>query len=239
MSDRIGALDDQLSRVAELVSTSYVPDSPTHDLSHLARVAAMAARICHQEGGDLLVAVSAAWLHDLHRQAELERKQFFVAPDCMDARALEVLTEAEVPERIRGQILDAIHYTDTFSFSDRVKFVASPEARAVRDADCLDAIGAIGVARAFSFGGSRNIAMWHPSSFASDAQYDQSKRPSSTIQHFYDKLLKVESDLQTATAKEMAAARGKYLRQFVDQFMIEWSEDLGVFDEPWVQMGVK
>lgn len=96
----------------------------------------------------------------------------------------------------------------------------------MRDADCLDAIGAIGIARAFSFGGAHNIPIWDGAALAEGDIYRQSERPASTIHHFYDKLLRVASQLETPTAVKLATSRHAYLRGFIDQFMEELHEDM-------------
>ncbi|MGH3400287.1 MAG: HD domain-containing protein, partial [Streptosporangiaceae bacterium] len=147
-------------QLRELISTEYVPDSPTHDLTHLARVASLGEQMCRVEGGDSLIVVAAAWLHDLHRGARQSNADFFVPPERLDDRVLIYLAKAGIPDEIHDQVLEAIHYTDRFSFSDRSTYATTIEARIVRDADCLDAIGAIGIARAFSFGGAHGIALW-------------------------------------------------------------------------------
>jgi uncharacterized protein len=109
----------------------------------------------------------------------------------------------------------------------------------VRDADCLDAIGAIGIARAFTFGGSRGIPMWKESAFKPDSTYRQSERPSSTIQHFYDKLLRLGADLETPSARKLGSERSEYLTDFVKHFMHEWSEDLdAVAAGRWLEIGL-
>jgi uncharacterized protein len=219
-------LHNQIMQIVSLVREEYVPDSPTHDLSHLVRVASLSSRICSDEGGDQLIALSAAWLHDLHREAQAEGGEFFVSPERLDERAERILTRADIPSNIHPEILEAIHYTDRFSFSDRSVYKTTIEARAVRDADCLDAIGAIGVARAFSFGGAHSIPIWKDAAPSEGNMYIQSERPASTIQHFYDKLLRLVDELETATAIKLATGRHAYLRQFVDQFLQELDEDM-------------
>jgi uncharacterized protein len=227
---------DQISPIVNLIREEYVPDSPTHDLSHLARVASLASRICSDEGGDQIIAASAAWLHDLHREARVEGGDFFVSPERLDERAEHILNRADIPDYMHSQILEAIHYTDRFSFSDRSVYNTTIEAKAVRDADCLDAIGAIGIARAFSFGGAHNIPIWDEAAPCGGGLYIQSERPASTIHHFYDKLLRLAGELETATGVKLANDRNAYLHGFIAQFMDELHEDLGSVS--WADSGV-
>jgi uncharacterized protein len=227
---KVIAESDCVQRLRELVANEYVPDSPTHDLTHLARVASLGEQMCRTEGGDRLIVVSAAWLHDLHRDAGQSDTEFFVPPEQMDGKVRLYLAKAEVPDEIHDAILEAIHYTDRFSFSDRPIYATTIEARILRDADFLDAIGAIGIARAFSFGGSHGIALWEEASYQESSVYRQADRPASTIQHFYDKLLRLPGEMETATGRELARQRGAYMETFVRQFMEEWREDMARTD---------
>lgn len=220
---------DYVRQLRELISTEYVPDSPTHDLTHLARVASLSEQMCRAERGNGLVVVAAAWLHDLHRDVGQSSAEFFVPPEHLDERVQIYLAKAGIPDQIHDQILQAIHYTDRFSFSDRPTYTTTIEAMILRDADCLDAIGAIGIARAFSFGGAHDIALWEETSFAGTSLYQQNERPTSTIQHFYDKLLRLAGEMETPTGKHLAQRRGEYLETYVRQFLHEWREDMATY----------
>lgn len=220
------AESDCVQQLRDLVAAEYLPDSPTHDMTHLARVASLSEQISIVEGGDRLTVVSAAWLHDLHRDSSQSNANFFVPPEQMDGRVRLYLTKAGIPDEIHDNILEAIHYTDRFSFSDRPIYTTTIEARVLRDADSLDAIGAVGIARAFTFGGTYGIPLWKESPFAGPSIYRQSERPPSTIQHFYDKLLRLPGEMETAAGKEIAQRRGAYMEGFVRQFIEEWHEDM-------------
>jgi uncharacterized protein len=225
MSGRPAVEPGVTERLASLIRAEYVPDSPTHDHWHLERVAGLAERICAAEGGDQFIAISAAWLHDLHRENR-SSGEFFVPPEDMDQRAEQLLLYAGVPVQLHAQILAAIHYTDHYSFSDRPTYRTSIEARAVRDADSLDAIGAIGVARAFTFGGRHGIPLWTGAVADDRGTYVHSRRPESTIHHFYEKLLRLPAELETRTARKLAERRIRLMEQFVDEFAREWRDDL-------------
>lgn len=208
-----------------LITESYQPDSPTHDVTHLARVAALGKRISLEESADQLVVVCAAWLHDLHRDRKLAGSSFFSSPEDFDDLACEFMRKAEIPQEVHRSVLEAIHHTDRFSFSDRIPESASLEARCLRDADNLDAIGAIGVARAFCFGGSHDIPIWTPEEPLVPGMYNQDIRPSSTLHHFHEKLIRLEGEFETSTAKRMAHKRSAYLTDFAEKMIAEWNED--------------
>jgi len=220
------AQSEYVRQLKELIAAEYVPDSPTHDITHLARVASLGDQICGAEGGDSLIVVSAAWLHDLHRDTSQDDSDFFVPPEETDGRVRIYLAKAGLPDEIHDQILEAIHYTDRFSFSDRPTYPTTIEARILRDADCLDAIGAIGIARAFAFGGAHDIGLWEGRPFEEASVYKQTERPPSTIQHFYDKLLRLPDEMETLTGKNLAVQRGNYMTAYVRQFMEEWHDDM-------------
>lgn len=220
------AESDCVQQLKELIANEYIPDSATHDLTHLARVASLGNQMCETEGGNSLIVVCAAWLHDLHRDARQSDTDFFVPPEQMDGKVRLYLAKAGVPDEIHEDILEAIHYTDRYSFSDRLTYATTVEAKVLRDADCLDAIGAIGIARAFTFGGNHGIPLWVEDAPEAASVYRQSDRPASTIQHFYDKLLRLAGEMESAAGKELAQRRGAYLKGFVRQFMAEWREDM-------------
>ncbi|WP_254245133.1 HD domain-containing protein [Hymenobacter sp. BRD67] len=102
--------------------------------------------------------------------------------------------------------------------------MSSPEAAVVQDADRLDAIGAIGVARAFAYGGHKGRPMHDPAvppvSHADFEQYQQSTAP--TINHFYEKLLHLKDRLHTPAARRLAARRQQFMEDFLAQFLREW-----------------
>jgi uncharacterized protein len=105
-----------------------------------------------------------------------------------------------------------------------------PELAVVQDADRLDAIGAIGIARTFTFGGTRNtplhdptVALPDPQLLTKEAYMNRSKSGGSTIQHFYDKLLHLKDMMKTTSGKKLAADRHKYMEVFLEQFLAEWN----------------
>jgi uncharacterized protein len=92
----------------------------------------------------------------------------------------------------------------------------------VQDADNLDAIGAIGVGRTFTFGGAHGVPMWRPEvPFITDA-FNESVKDPSTLHHFKTKLLKLKGNMNTKTAKAMAKKRHEFIESFLDEFIAEW-----------------
>ena len=93
----------------------------------------------------------------------------------------------------------------------------------LQDADNLDAIGAIGIGRTFSFGGAYKITMWIPDKPFDRQNFDESEKDPSIIHHFYSKLLKLKANMNTETAKKMADERHKFMKLFLQEFFDEWN----------------
>jgi uncharacterized protein len=203
------------------VNSTFSPDSPTHGSDHLRRVANLSARIAIKEGADPFVTAAAAWLHDLHRDINASPT---AQPDATDHRAIELMRRAKVPPEYYQSILESVHHTDSFSFSDRPLKNASLEAQCLRDADNLDAIGAIGIARTFTYGGSHDIPLWEPDIPIEIDLYNDHCREASTIHHFYEKLLRLKNDFETETGRSLAHERAEYLETFLATFLSEWAQ---------------
>jgi uncharacterized protein len=203
------------------VISTFSPDSPTHNPDHLRRVANLSVSISAKEGADPFITAAAAWLHDLHRDMNVAPT---TPPDATDDRATDLLRRAKVPSEYYQLILDCIHHTDSFSFSNRPLIKASIEAMCLRDADNLDAIGAIGVARTFAYSGRYGIPLWDPGVPVETGPYNDHRREASTIHHFYDKLLRLKNDFETETGKSLALERAEYLEGFLATFLSEWEQ---------------
>src|SRR5439155_4671842 len=157
-----------------------------------------------EEGADVEVVTCAAYLHDLDR-----------ATGSGDARAH--LAAAGATRDITARVLEAVERHKDKSFAAGGVRPRSLEAAVLSDADKLEAIGAIGIARAFSFGGLKQRALWDgaptlvPETYVSGAH-------GTTVQHFYDKLLRIRGELVTPTARRMGDERHAFLEEFLEHF---------------------
>lgn len=190
-----------------------------HDWHHIERVWKTARYIREREGaGDLLTIELAALLHDI------SDAKFNGGDDEMGSRmASEFLVELGVDQEKTEHIetiIKHVSYKGGFA-QDKINTV---EFQIVQDADRLDAIGAIGIARAFNYGGFKNRPIHNPEKplqeYADSKTYHQSDAP--TINHFYEKLLKLKELMNTSTGIEMAEERHDYMLQFLDRFYQEW-----------------
>ena len=200
------------ARVAPLFSPGgMAPYDPCHDVHHVERVARNAALLARAEGADAEVCVAAAWLHDLDRAG---------AKDPLEA-ARAHLDAVGASKEFAERVLEAVERHKDKSFAPGGVRPRSLEAAVLSDADKLEAIGAIGIARAFSFGGLKGRALWDGAPTDVPDVYVSGKY-GTTVQHFYDKLLRIQGDLVTGTGKKLGAQRTEFLRAFLDQFFSEW-----------------
>ena len=185
----------------------FAGDASGHDFDHTLRVFRMATRIAKEEGADLLTVQLAALLHDVDDHK--------LSPETSEGklRAAEFLHRHNIDRERTAHILTII---DSISFSANKGAPESIEGKCVQDADRLDAIGAIGIARTFAFGGSRGRRIHDPAG----------EDKTSSIQHFYDKLLLLKDRMNTATGRRIAEQRHNYLLSFLDQFHAEWTSEL-------------
>ena len=189
-----------------------------HDWWHIYRVWRMARRIGAEEGVDMLVVELAALLHDIadpkfHDGDEEKGPQM----------AGQFLAEQGVEPEIIGHVISIIRNMSFKNSLGKVDF-HSPELAVVQDADRLDAIGAIGIARAFNYGGFKNRSLYDPDippkTVMTKEEYKKSDSP--TINHFYEKLLLLKDKMNTPTGKRIAMERHQFMEEYLERFYREW-----------------
>ena len=190
-----------------------------HDYSHAIRVMHNAEQIAESEGGDLVTIQAAALLHDVSDEKFSNGNTVIGLKLTENILKKAKFKSAEIAKII--EIIQNISYKGGFNTSR----VPSIECAIVQDADRLDAIGAIGIARAFHYGGYKNRELYNPEIEPQDFSNAEEYRNSNgtTINHFYEKLLKLKYLMNTPTAKEMAQPRHEFLEQFLEQFLKEWN----------------
>jgi uncharacterized protein len=195
---------------ARVISSGAIGHDPAHDLGHVERVVANARRLGAGEGADPRVVIPAAWLHDcVHVPKHAAERPLASA---LAADAASTFLEAEgYPAELLPAIRHAIH---AHSFSAGVEPL-TVEARVVQDADRLDALGAIGIARTLMLGG----AMGKPLHDAGEPiPVDRAPDDhANVIDHFFVKLLHLEARMRTARGRAEAGARTQYMRDFLER----------------------
>lgn len=196
-----------------------------HDIHHLERVRNTADTLQQAEGGDRVVIETAAYLHDVHRLIQHETGRYCSPHDSLPM-VEQLLEKTSLADSAKRHVLHCVEHHEEYGFTAQGKRVSDIETLIVQDADNLDAIGALGIARTFAYGGAHKIPLWMPEVPLEQGTYDDSTLEASSIHHFYTKLLRLKEDMNTATARRMAASRHAFMEQFLDEFFGEWQGKL-------------
>ena len=193
-----------------------------HDWFHIDRVWKLSKKIAEKEGGNLEVIELSALLHDI------ADPKFHNGDETLALKISQnLLEEIHIDTELIEQVLFVIK---NISFKNRAEAPENPplELQIVQDADRLDAIGAIGIARTFNFGGFKNNLMYHPEIKPNLGMNKEEYKKSNgtTINHFYEKLLLLKDLMNTETAKKIASERHGFMLQFLDEFYKEWNVEL-------------
>ena len=205
-----------IERAIEFVKKTFESDFSGHDYFHTMRVFNIANTIAEKEGADQEIVGLSALLHDVD-----DRK---LSPETCEnkTRARDFLKENGVDDE-KIELICSIIGQVAYMGKDSV-VPSTIEGKCVQDADRLDAIGAVGIARAFAYGGNHNRYMHNPDIEPklnmTAEEYRQSN--STTINHFYEKLFNLKDMMSTNSAREIAESRDKYMRDFVATFLEEW-----------------
>ncbi|MBL4593252.1 MAG: HD domain-containing protein [Flavobacteriales bacterium] len=190
-----------------------------HDWFHIERVWKNAKLIAQSEDVDIEIIEIAALLHDI-ADSKFNDGDEKIGPK----KALDFLIDQDADYRIIDHVL-AIIENVSFKGGTQARTFNSIELDVVQDADRLDALGAIGIARTFNYGGFKNRTIYNPDIQPelnmSAEKYKTSTAPS--INHFYEKLLLLKDKMNTPTGKEIAEKRHQFMEQYLEQFYTEWS----------------
>ena len=191
-----------------------------HDWFHIERVYKNTLLISEEEKVNTFVVSLAALLHDI-ADSKFYNGDENIGPE----KAKNFLKKQKVDKEIINHVINIIkHISFKNSFDKKRNKFTSKELEVVQDADRLDAIGAIGIARCFNYGGFKNRALYNPEISPnlemSKEEYKNSDAP--TINHFYEKLLLLKDRMNTTSGKKIAANRHVYMEKFLNQFYEEW-----------------
>ena len=207
-----------INKTCQFVEQKLAGDGSGHDWWHIYRVWNLAKNIAKKEGANILIVELSALLHDIAD---------WKFHDGDDTKGPQMAEQFLIENQMDREMIDpVIEIVATISYKGAG--VATPmktlEGEVVQDADRLDAIGAMGIARTFAYGGHKNRLMYHPDekpvlhqSFA-----DYKKNTGHTINHFYEKLLLLKDRMNTSSAKQMAEGRHQFMKNYLGQFYKEW-----------------
>ena len=194
--------------VARAVRSYYAEDSSGHDMAHVWRVFRLTQQFADVLGADRTVVGCAALVHDLHR---VLGDGTGCDPAETTAEVARVLGQAGVDEETIPAVTHCVAVHDELALRGEDPTPKTLEAKILRDADNLDAMGAVGIARAFAFGGAHGLPLW-----------DETGDRYLSLYHFEDKLLRLRDELHTEPARRLADRRHAVLEQFHEQFRAEW-----------------
>ena len=211
---------EYIDSTIEFVKTKLAGAEAGHDWFHIERVYRNSLLISKTEQVNGLVVALGALLHDI-ADSKFHDGDEEIGPEI----ATEFLKSLGLDEDIIEQVTDIIrNISFKNSLSGKITVNLSEELKVVQDADRLDAIGAIGIARAFNYGGYKNRPFYNPevppNLSMSKAEYKKSNSP--TINHFYEKLLLLKDRMNTETARKIAEQRHEFMLEFLDNFFREW-----------------
>jgi len=206
----------EIKQTEEFVKNKLMGEHTGHDWWHIHRVRNLALKLAEKENADLYIVELAALLHDIADWKFTDDKN--VVRDWLKSISIEDSSIEKITK-----IIDEI----SFKGAGVITPMSTIEGQCVQDADRLDAIGAIGVARCFAYGASKQREIYNPEikpvMHTSFEQYKKSEGTS--LNHFYEKLFLLKDRMNTQTGKDIAEQRHKFMENYVEQFLKEWNND--------------
>lgn len=207
-----------IDRTVEFVKQRLAGAEGGHDWWHVYRVWKLSITIGKLEGADMLVVELGALLHDI-ADAKFNDGNEDLGPEMTKQFLVHQGVDPKIIDLVEAIVRD-ISFKNTFSG----EVSRSKELNVVQDADRLDAMGAIGIARTFNYGGYQGNVMYDPHlpPRVNMTKEEYKKGKSTTINHFYEKLLLLKDTMNTATGKRLAEERHQFMLTFLETFFQEW-----------------
>lgn len=214
---------DIIERAERFVKEQLQDDRSGHDWWHIHRVRQMALRIAMKEGANEFICELASLLHDVADEKLNISKE--AGMNKVNDWLNTYVSDIQIREQV-ALIISTMSYNGGHNPS-----MNTIEGQIVQDADRLDALGAIGIARTFAYGGSKGRLMHIPESAPRDAMSQEEYRSNegTAINHFYEKLFKLKDLMNTEYGKLIARRRHEYMKEYVEQFYAEWD----AIDDAW------
>lgn len=203
-------------KTKNMVQKAFSENEGSHDWHHIERVRRMALHLMQSEGGNRFIIEMSALLHDL--------EDWKITHENTDNQKVKSWIHSfKIPHQICDDIVQVINEV-SYKGAGVSTPCSSIESMIVQDADRLDAMGAIGIARAFAFGGSKGHPLFlpHKEIVLHESFEHYKKKQTSTLHHFYEKLLLLKERMNTNTARKIAGERHRFMLTFIDEFKKEW-----------------
>jgi len=207
-----------LENVKSEIQNQFEGEATGHDWWHIVRVVNTAKQIAVEEGANSFIVELSALLHDVGDH------KFHKELDAQERLVGNILDKVQVSDKVKKEVVEIV-VNVSYKGANVETLPSSLEGKVVQDADRLDAIGAIGIARAFAFGGNKERLLYHPNQppVLHDDFNAYKNDKGHTINHFYEKLLLLKDRMQTKTGKRIAEERHLYMKDFLKQFYKEWN----------------
>ncbi len=201
--------EEIIAKIKDEAKKYFENMSPAHDWSHVERVYSLALKIAEKEKANLFVVKLAALLHDIGRKQEMKNPKINDHAKISEELALKILRKYKIDEQTIKQVL---HCISSHRFRNNEK-PETKEAKVLYDADKLDSIGAIGIARAYAFAGEQKIKLYSDKNFLGTG-YEKEHSP---VTEFLFKLSKVKDTMQTKTGKLLARERHDFTSNYFEK----------------------
>ena len=213
---------DIISKVANIVEKMFLKESSGHDWWHIYRVWQNSINIGKNENADMFIVQLAALLHDIADWKFHNGNQ-----DAGPKKAGEILEKLGVDQITIDLVKEIIKRLSFKGAKSKTEKMNTIEGLIVQDADRLDAIGAIGIARTFAYGGYKSRILYDPEikPVMHNSPEEYIKNTSPTVNHFYEKLFLLKDLMNTDSAKKIAEKRHKFMEAYLDQFYKEWNHE--------------
>ena len=213
-------MQDKIETIKKYVKETTLTEESGHDWWHIYRVYNNALLINKEEKANEFLVIVIALLHDLYDS------KFYTGN--IGEKIIDTLKELDIYKSLSKEEIENITYScENLSYSKNIveKKKLSKEGMIVQDADRLDAIGAIGIARTFAYGGKVKRNIYNPENEILEINTEEDYRTQNrdSINHFYEKLLKLKELMNTGTAKKVAENRHRFMELYLEEFYKEWN----------------
>ncbi len=216
-----------IEKLKEKVYNLFCNDTSGHNIDHLERVLNYAIYLQSKEGGDLVVIAVSAFVHDIHRILQTKQGRY-VSPKESLPFVEELIKDLNISNEQKTHILFAVEHHEEYKFGKENCAVKDIESKILQDADNLDAIGAMGLVRALKYDFNCKKPIFVPETPLTQTEYAEgSNIDASTIHHIYNKLIRLDKNMNTKSAKALAKRKVNFLKSFIDLYLQEF---YGKFD---------